>query len=196
MVTGISQTSEIVQPGVEKSKLSTCMIAPALFQFKDSTFEYSVYKPSSRFLKDFDTIFPSLSAKTREQLLVIPVVQKCVNDMVGFSEVVNKERDVKLELFVEWGKLVVDRIKSIGMWAEIMDPASGFPVFGESGPSPYPDVQGTHMLAPRFDVQNVGCCHILLHPTWYSYIYPSTMFTTAPADVFQKVIDEINQKKL
>lgn len=30
--------------------------------------------------------------------------------------------------FVQWGKKVVDRIKSIGMWADIMDPASGFPV--------------------------------------------------------------------
>jgi len=30
--------------------------------------------------------------------------------------------------FVEWGKLVVDRLRSVGMWADIMDPASGFPV--------------------------------------------------------------------
>lgn len=104
MVTGISSTSEttseMTQPSVERTKLSTCVIEPALFQFKDSTFEYSAYKPSSRFLKDFDTIFPNLSVKSRNQLLVIPVVQKCVNDMVGFSEVVNKERDVKLELVI------------------------------------------------------------------------------------------------
>jgi hypothetical protein len=64
-------------------------------------------------------------------------------------------------------------------------------VFSEAGPNPYPDVQGTVMLAPRFDVQNVGCCHILLHPTWHSHIYPSTMFTTAPADILVKVIDEL-----
>jgi hypothetical protein len=30
--------------------------------------------------------------------------------------------------FVEWGKLVVDRLRSVGMWADIMDPASGYPV--------------------------------------------------------------------
>jgi hypothetical protein len=52
------------------------------------------------------------------------------------------------------------------------------------------------MLGSRFDVQNVGCCHILLHPTWHSYIYPSTLFTTAPAEILHKVIIEINEKLL
>ncbi|KAG2234983.1 hypothetical protein INT48_000225 [Thamnidium elegans] len=191
MVTYItpSDTTQVVK---EKGKLSVCLIQPTVFEYNASTFEYSVYKPSSRFLRDFETIFPSLNTKQRKQLVVVPIIQKCEFDMVGLSKNVNYERDIKLELFVQWGKKVVDRIKSIGMWADIMDPASGFPIFSEGGPSPYPDVQGTQMLAPRFDVQNVGCCHILLHPTWHSYIYPSTLFTTAPADVLEKVINEIN----
>ncbi|CEP07936.1 hypothetical protein [Parasitella parasitica] len=114
--------------------------------------------------------------------------------MVGLSKQVNQERDAKLELFVEWGRLVVDRIKSIGMWADIMDPASGFPIFSEAGSSPYPDVQGTQMLSSRFYVQNIGCCHILFHPTWQSHIYPSTLFTTAPAHILEKVILQIVDK--
>jgi hypothetical protein len=44
----------------------------------------------------------------------------------------HKKRNSKLKAFlhkfVEWGKLIIDRIKSIGMWADVMDPASGFPV--------------------------------------------------------------------
>ncbi|KAI8091390.1 methylmalonic aciduria and homocystinuria type D protein [Gilbertella persicaria] len=175
---------------MEKKKLSQCLVEPTTFEFRHSTFEYSVYQPSPRFLRDFDSIFPQLSSKQRSQLLVVPVIQKCQHDMVGITKEVNYERDIRLELFVEWGKKIVDRIKSVGMWADIMDPASGFPVFGEPGPSPYPDVQGTHMLSSRFDVQNVGCCHILLHPTWNSRIYPSTLFTTAPADILKKIINE------
>ncbi|CAO3613719.1 unnamed protein product [Mucor fragilis] len=112
----------------ERKKLSTCLIAPSVFQFRDSTFEYAVYQPSSRFKRDFESIFPSLNVKQRKELLVVPVIQQCEYDMVGLTTQVNQERDVKLELFVAWGKAVVDRIKSIGMWADIMDPASGFPV--------------------------------------------------------------------
>jgi len=47
------------------------------------------------------------------------------------------------------------------------------------------------MLSSRFYVQNIGCCHILFHPTWQSHIYPSTLFTTAPADILQKVVLEV-----
>jgi hypothetical protein len=100
MVTGISSTSEIIQPVIEKTKISSCLIQPTVFQFKESTFEYSVYKPSSRFLKDFDTIFPCLNSKQRKQLVVVPIMQKCVYDMVGLSKIVNHERDIKLELVI------------------------------------------------------------------------------------------------
>ncbi|KAI7905210.1 methylmalonic aciduria and homocystinuria type D protein [Cokeromyces recurvatus] len=186
MVHAIQQSTTL-----EKKKTAECLIEPITFEFKDSLFEYSVYKPSSRFLRDFDTIFPSL--KEKKELLVVPIIQKCKFDMVGLTKEANEERDIKLEIFVEWGKLVVKRIESIGMWADIMDPASGFPILSEAGPSPYPDVQGTYMLASsRFSIQNVGCCHILLHPKWFSFIYPSTLFTTAPADILEKVINEVN----
>jgi hypothetical protein len=81
-----------------RKKLSTCLVEPKEFDFKDSHFEYGVYAPSQRFLRDFDTIFPQLSPKQRKQLLVVPVIQKCHHDMVGLSKEVNIERDVKLEV--------------------------------------------------------------------------------------------------
>lgn len=101
MVTGIT-SSEPEQAVKDKAKLSTCLIQPNVFEFNDSTFEYSAYKPSSRFLRDFETIFPCLNAKQRKQLLVVPIIQKCVYDMVGLSKDVNFERDIKLELVLRF----------------------------------------------------------------------------------------------
>jgi hypothetical protein len=46
------------------------------------------------------------------------------------------------------------------------------------------------MLALIFDVQNAGCCHILLHPNWHSYIYTSALFTTTPAEILERVVIE------
>lgn len=103
MVTSIStsSSSETDQTVIaEKKKLSSCQIQPTLLEFGGSTFEYTVYKPSLRFLRDFDTIFPSLNSNQRKQLLVVPVIQKCEFDMVGLSKEVNYERDIKLELVI------------------------------------------------------------------------------------------------
>lgn len=88
----------------ERKKLSKCLIKPTLFDFKDSTFEYSVYQPSSRFKRDFESIFPGLNVKQRKELLVVPIIQQCEYDMVGLTKEVNQERDVKLELVYKYGK--------------------------------------------------------------------------------------------
>ncbi|KAI8366666.1 uncharacterized protein BYT42DRAFT_549751 [Radiomyces spectabilis] len=189
-VTALATTSPSSVSDKKKKDTSTCLVYPTRFTYEASHFEYSVYAPSSRFLRELRSVFPDLSPKQQKSVLVIPVIQHCQRDMVGITNDVNHERDVKLETFVSWGKRVVTRLRSVGMWADIMDPASGFPIFSAAGPTPYPDVQGTQALT-QYDVQNVGCCHILLHPTWKSHIYPATMFTTAPSDILVKVINEI-----
>ncbi|KAI8084515.1 uncharacterized protein BX664DRAFT_337167, partial [Halteromyces radiatus] len=168
----------------------TCRVQATRFIYKDSEFEYSIHSPGTRFGRELAVVFPSLTNKQLKEILVVPVIQRCEHDMVGITQTVNHERNEKLEIFVSWGKSVVDRLRRIGIWADIMDPASGFPIYSEAGPTPYPDVQGTQTLT-KYDIQNVGCCHILLHPTWNSSIYPSTLFTTAPYDLLVKVINEI-----
>ncbi|KAI9275545.1 hypothetical protein BDA99DRAFT_532516 [Phascolomyces articulosus] len=182
--------SKGISTTIKPTTKSECVIEPARFEYQGSVFEYSAFSPSHRFMKEVDSVFPHLTIKERNDLLVVPVIQQCYHDMVGATPEVNKERDEKLELFIEWGKYIVQRLGSVGFWADVTDPASGFPVFGKQGPSPYPDVQATQALT-HYDIQNVGCCHILLHPTWKSHIYPATFFTTAPAHILTKVIDEL-----
>ncbi|KAI9033980.1 methylmalonic aciduria and homocystinuria type D protein [Phycomyces nitens] len=134
-----------------------------------------------------------MTPKQRKELLVVPVIQKCFHDMSASTPEINRERDEKLDVFVDWGKRVINRLNGLGMWADVMDPASGYPIISPSGALPYPDVQGTIDLM-GYETHNVGCCHILLHPKWRSKIYPSTFFTTAPADLLVKVIDEVLEK--
>ncbi|KAI8149073.1 hypothetical protein BJV82DRAFT_590536 [Fennellomyces sp. T-0311] len=186
---GATQTA----PSSTASK-TECLVKPTRFQYKHSEFEYSIYAPSTRFLREMTTVFPHLTLRQRKNLLIVPIFQRCIHDLVGATPEINKERDDKLELFIEWGKRVVDRLASVGMWADITDPASGFPVCSHPGPTPYPDVQGTQALT-HYDVQNVGCCHILLHPSWKSHIFPATFFTTAPSDILVKVINEVVSKQ-
>ncbi|KAJ2961505.1 hypothetical protein NQZ79_g3288 [Umbelopsis isabellina] len=189
-----TQCSPHVAPITSKTQSQQCLQSPTRLKYCNSDFEYSIHSPQPRFQRELAHIFPTMRRQDMKRILVVPVIQRCDNDMVGITQSANTERDVKLELFVEWGKLVVDRLRSVGMWADIMDPASGYPIYGAPGASPYPDVQGTQALL-KYDIQNTGCCHVLLHPAWGSKIYPSTLFTTAPADILIKVIEEIQRSR-
>ncbi|CAG8501196.1 3004_t:CDS:2 [Ambispora leptoticha] len=146
------------------------------------TIEYSIHACSSRFLRELEAVFPKVA--NLDRCLVVPTFQKCEHDLVGIGPLVDKERD-----FMEWGTSICEKLRQYGHWADITDPASGFPVFSSRGPSMYPDVQGAQQLL-KYDVQNAGCCHILLHPQWGSKNYPGTLFTTADADTLKNVISD------
>jgi len=169
-----------------KYPLST-LLAPTATQLGPHFLEYSIHCPPAHFQRDLSFVFPALTKADLKSLLVIPTIQKCHNDMVSWGAVVDKERDAKLEIFVSWGKAVAGKLREMGFWADVMDPASGFPIFSDRGNAMYPDVQGTQALL-RYDVQNTGCCNVLLHPLWGSKIYPSTMFTTAGVEVAIKAV--------
>lgn len=83
------------QPDAKKTQ---CLVDPTRFKFKNSEFEYSVYSPSHRILREITSVFPDLSIRQRKNLLIVPVIQRCEHDMVGATPEVNKERDDKLEL--------------------------------------------------------------------------------------------------
>ncbi|ORZ40778.1 hypothetical protein BCR44DRAFT_123687 [Catenaria anguillulae PL171] len=77
-----------------------------------------------------------------------------------------------------------------GSWFDFTDPASGYPILSQPGPSLYPDVHGAQALL-HYDVMNVGCCKVLLHPRWSSRVYPTTCFTTAPLPVILDCLQEL-----
>jgi len=91
---------------------------------------------------------------------------------------------------VEWGKLVSKAIRDKGFWADLADPASGYPVLGERGGMAYSDIDGIAVLLP-YDQQQVGGCGVVSHPVWHTAVYPATMFTTAPLEVLQDAIQQL-----
>ncbi|OZJ04355.1 hypothetical protein BZG36_02368 [Bifiguratus adelaidae] len=151
------------------------------------TFEYSIHKPTPRILRELKYTFPELPKRVVDELCVVPVMQECVEEMVGIGEAVDEERDVKLENFVTWGRSCVERFRALGFWADLTDPASGYPLYTENSAAPYPDVQGTTALL-KYEVQATGCCHVLLHPKWGARVYPTTLFVSAPLDIIKAVL--------
>ncbi|KAI1306109.1 hypothetical protein EDD11_004853 [Mortierella claussenii] len=165
----------------------TCVAAPKTSSSTLATLEYSVHISPRRMTRDLATVFPN---KDLSNLLVVPTFQKCQYDMVAWDAVIAKEKDDRLEDFIRWSTAIHQKLETLGFWSDMTDPASGFPSFSERGRDVYPDVEGCQLLL-KYDFQNAGCCKVLLHPVWGSKIYPATFFTTAPADVLLKVVQQV-----
>lgn len=52
----------------------------------------------------------------------------------------------------------------------------------------FPEVDAMETLL-SYKTSNAGCCKILLHPEWGSYVYPASMFTTAPIAAVKAAIE-------
>lgn len=171
--------------------------------------EYSIHPCPRRFRRELLAVFPELlniptgtasSSSTASlnadlsslftDVHIIPTFQRCQWDLVATGPHVEAEKDEKLVNFYHWSALVCGRLREQGFWADMTDPASGYPVFGGRGSAVYPDVHGANRLL-AYDIMNTGCCSVLLHPKWGSQVYPATMFARAPSTIIDEIIMEI-----
>ncbi|KAI8924180.1 hypothetical protein BC831DRAFT_513577 [Entophlyctis helioformis] len=157
-----------------------------------STLQYSVHTPGRHLAREVALVFPGL-VKPRaddrlpivghlKDLLIIPTFQESLFDLVAVTAETNWERNILLEYFMAFGRLFCGWLHERGYWADMTDPASGYPVFSDRGTSLYPDVDGCARLL-KYATHLAGCCRVLDHPVWGTHSYPATMFSTAPPAV-------------
>ena len=66
-----------------------------------------------------------------KNLSVITLSQRTTNDMTGWSDDIEKEREALVEHFVSAAKELCGRLKNDGYWSDFIDPASGKPYYGQ-----------------------------------------------------------------
>ncbi|KXS21432.1 hypothetical protein M427DRAFT_27804 [Gonapodya prolifera JEL478] len=181
-----------------------------------SRFQLSLHRPAKNLLRELATVFPRLVAepaaaaadgyagsegRTFSDMLVIATFQKAENDLTGTGKEVDRERDVMLRNFYSLAR----HLRSLAQpsyFFDAADPSSGFPFFtppvsnnGGSPPLPFPDV---HVLSRLlgYDTVQVGCCGCLVHPRWGARCYPATMFTTAPREVVEGWLKQLEGASL
>ncbi|KAJ3231840.1 hypothetical protein HDU81_003491 [Chytriomyces hyalinus] len=127
-----------------------------------------------------------------DHLLIVKTFQRSQSDLMVVNETSNSERNLLLECFSSWGRYVITRIRSHGFWADMTDPASGYPAYTPRGTSLYPDVDGSAILL-KYPTHLVSCCRIVSHPVWGTRNYPATLFTTCPADLLSSILNDSYQ---
>ncbi|KAI9217968.1 hypothetical protein BC828DRAFT_389870 [Blastocladiella britannica] len=196
-----STSSADASPSLRRTVTHTTLLPPTPIVHASQRLQLSIHAPATRLLNDIAPVFPSI-INTQSQarpFLVLPVMFPTVHDLVASGADVDRERDDVLEAFVAFGHELARRVRAKAdacgaagddWWFDFTDPASGYPMLTAPGPSLYPDVHGAQALL-RYDVMNVGCCKVLLHPTWGSKVYPATCFSTAPASVLVECIADL-----
>lgn len=172
--------------------------------------EYSFHRPSRLLRRDIELVFrPDLEAAyrsdprgaaagvdketfLREHLLAVPTWQPAVHDLSEMAYEVNRERRGLLDNFDAWANAVRPLLS--GYWSDVSCPMEGHSRYGTPTSVIYNELEGlTSML--RYASLPIGCCGIVLHPTWQRKAYPVTFFTLAPPDVLSEVIEKCERAK-
>ena len=100
------------------------------------------------------------------------------------------EKDRLLEVFCGWSKSLCSALEEDGHWSDYIDPCSGLPMIHRDSQAVYDEVSALS-VSRGYKCSNAGCCKVVLHPQWGSFVYPATLLTAAPLDVLLGHIDDL-----
>jgi len=106
--------------------------------------------------------------------------------LLEWSEVVNKEKDRLLNVFVSWAASICESIRKRGYWADFFDPASGL-LHATDGNIVWSEVHAMQVLRGH-RLHLAGQCHVTLHPVFGPNVYPASLLIDAPEDVIVDII--------
>merc|ERR1712087_158229 len=142
--------------------------------------EYSIHECPKKHAENLVTLFPGVDVSN---MLVIPTCQNSDVDLVRTGEPIEQEKDRLLERFMKWAQFVCDKLNKEGHFSDYIDPCSGLPMVNKNNQCVYGEVDALSTLL-GYKTTNSGCCKVILHPKWGTSVYPASMFTKAPKDVF------------
>ncbi|GLD99869.1 hypothetical protein PINS_up008597 [Pythium insidiosum] len=160
-------------------------------------FEVSVHHCPRIMMRELKHVFPAQfthkTIKTASMLAVI-TCQHALMDLSQFGDDADKEKDRLLETFVAFAQYVTSRLIEQNYWADFIDPCSGLPMLTLPSNKVYSEVDGVELLL-RYRCLSAGMCKILLHPVWGAAVYPASLFTDAPFEVVNDVLDSFAREE-
>ncbi|QDZ24838.1 methylmalonic aciduria/homocystinuria type D-like protein [Chloropicon primus] len=155
--------------------------------------EYSIHTVPLAQRDDVLAVVSMLSKEEAKDLKVVATCQRAREDLVTVGEQVEREKDRLLLVFTSWAKALCASLDKDGHWCDYIDPCSGLLMVHKESQAVYDEVAALSVLR-GYKCSNAGCCKVVLHPNWGSFIYPATFLTTAPHDVLLRHIGAIEAK--
>eukprot|EP01117_Protostelium_nocturnum_P012388 TRINITY_DN4571_c0_g2_i1.p1 TRINITY_DN4571_c0_g2~~TRINITY_DN4571_c0_g2_i1.p1 ORF type:complete len:155 (-),score=36.86 TRINITY_DN4571_c0_g2_i1:71-535(-) len=148
--------------------------------------EWNIKECPEHLYRVFKQIFPGIKIE-ENGLRIVPVWQKSTEDMSGFSEKVEEEREILSKKFLEWGTEKCKQLTKEGHWADLIDPSSGIPYLGERGSTIFMETDDA-VCGMGIEVVDLGCCKAVCHKSYGFHAFLSTLFTAAPLSLVQQIL--------
>lgn len=138
--------------------------------------------------KDFLDLFPGRNLKDGP-LAVVTLSQKTQNDMSSWSEDMELEREELIDYFILAAEDICSSLQAEGYWADFIDPTSGRPYLGAFTNATLFEVDERYRYL-GFLIEDLGCCKIISHRLWGTYVFVGAIFTNAPvnSDALQQAL--------
>ncbi|XP_033639414.1 methylmalonic aciduria and homocystinuria type D homolog, mitochondrial-like isoform X1 [Asterias rubens] len=132
--------------------------------------------------KEFLNLFPGISIESTDKFTVVTLCQRTRNNMTGWSNEVEEERNQLLETFIESAKEMCQVLTEAGYWADFIDPSSGQAYLGDSNPNTSLFETDERYRSLGFEIEDLGCCKCIRHFKWGTHTFVGSIFTNAPPD--------------
>jgi len=136
-----------------------------------------LHEAPSLLKREVSSLFPDRDV-IHKHLSIITLCQKTTNDMSGWSNDVEKEREELLEQFYSAAKELCGRLKSDGYWSDFIDPSSGKPYYGQYTNTTMFETDEKYRLL-GYRIEDLGCCKVISHREFGRNVFIGTIFTDA-----------------
>lgn len=148
----------------------------------EGSFEATLFECPPALGRDFASLFPDVeSFRQRKSFSVLLLGFATINDMSGWNQGVEKERELLHRTFMRIGDDVAGRLVGGGFWADWVDPVGGKPYRGS-----YCN-DNLFETDPRLrpfgvKVNDLGCCKCINLQRFGSKAFVGCVFTDAAFD--------------
>ncbi|KAI3387834.1 hypothetical protein SNEBB_001604 [Seison nebaliae] len=123
--------------------------------------------------------YEAIDHKKKLDISVITVSQKSEYDQMQWSLEMEDERLLLTDKFVHLANEVVTSLRTMGYWADFIDPTSGQPFNGHVGAIQLFETDELYRHF-GFEIEDLGCCRVLSHHRWGTKAFVGSIFTNAP----------------
>ncbi|PAA82221.1 hypothetical protein BOX15_Mlig014105g1, partial [Macrostomum lignano] len=146
----------------------------------DGTLELTARPCPNQLRRDLVSLLGA-EAPVSSSMNVITLAHRTRNDMSGWSTQVQEEREELTEQFVAAAAHLCRRLRAAGYWCDFIDPTSGRPMESSGGTDTLFETDERYRSL-GFDIEDLGCCKVIMHAAWGARVFVGALFTNAPVD--------------
>ena len=119
---------------------------------------------------------------------LILLLQQSSISLKESSPEVALEKDALRAKFMLFGRSLIFALQAQEYQSDLFDPRTGYPLFARPGITFDDNAVVKAML--KYPVISYRQCSLLIHPVWGNKVYPSTIVTSAPANILDSCLQQ------